>query len=172
MKGLSRPLRLLLALTLTFLVSCATSQGALPESGEHPIRPVTVQHTWLSEEQLRLDFESLPPPLSPEVMSEEEAQAVLAAFARSFPEAAQLQILPASASSTGVPAPWEARLRAEFLKHYGASRLPLPGSIQHSPLFTALRLSPRYMGLGIRDARVLRDEVCTQGSPLYRLLTK
>jgi hypothetical protein len=85
-------------------------------------------------------------------MSEEEAQAVLDAFSWSFPEAAQLQVLPASAWSTGAPAPWEARLRAEFIKHYGASRLPLPGSIRHSPLFMALRLSPRYMGPGIRDA--------------------
>lgn len=85
-------------------------------------------------------------------MSEDEARAVLAAFARSFPETAQLQVLSVSASPTGTPAPWEARLRAEFLKHHGASRLPLPGSLQHSPLFMALRLSPRYMGPGIRDA--------------------
>lgn len=85
-------------------------------------------------------------------MSEEEAQAVLAAFARAFPEKALLQIRPVGAAPAGTPAPWEQKLRAEFLRHYGASRLSLPHSIQHSALFMALRLSPRYMGAGIRDA--------------------
>lgn len=152
MKSTSRLLRLLLALPLALLSSCATPQEALAERREQHLRPEKVLHTWLSAEQVQLDFEPLPPHLYPAMMSEKEAQAVLATFAQSFPEASQLQVLPASTSSTGTPAPWEVRLRAEFLKHYGASRLPLPHSIQHSPLFMALRLSPRYMGPGVREA--------------------
>jgi hypothetical protein len=147
MTSISRFLRLLLALPLALSSSCATF-----ESGERDVRPATVRHTWLSAEHLQLDFEPLPPQLSPELMSEEQAHALLAAFFHSFPEDPQFQLIPASASSAGTPAPWERKLRAEFLKHYGASRLPLPHSLQHSPLFMALRMSPRYMGPGIRDA--------------------
>ncbi|WP_224247987.1 AHH domain-containing protein [Hyalangium gracile] len=152
MKSATRFLRLLLILPLALPASCATAQSAMAERGQHDSGMAKVVPTWLSEDQLQLDFEPLPPRFYPEMMSAEEAQAVLAAFARSFPESEALQVLPARASSTGAPAPWEARLRAEFLKHYGTSRLPLPGSIQHSPLFMALRLSPRYMGPGIREA--------------------
>ena len=152
MKSMSGLLRLLLALPLAFLSSCAATQDVLSRSDEGSVRPAMVRHTWLSMEQLQLDFEPLPPPLFAEGMSEEEAQAVLAAFAWVFPEAASLHVLPASTASSGPPAQWEARLRAEFLKHYGSARLPLPGSVQHSPLFMALRLSPRYMGPGLRDA--------------------
>jgi len=152
MTSTSRLLQVLLTLPMALHFSCATSEGMPLTSGEHLVRPATVRHTWLPEERLQLDFEALPPLLFPEEMSEEEARAVLAAFARVFPEAEALQVLPVSTAFAGGPAPGEARLRAEFLKHYGAARLPLPGSIQHSPLFMALRMSPRYMGPGIRDA--------------------
>ncbi len=53
---------------------------------------------------------------------------------------------------TGGSAPWEARLREEFLSRYGTPPLPLPASLETSPLVMALRLSPRFMGPGIRDA--------------------
>jgi len=102
--------------------------------------------------QFQLDFEPLPPELAVGVMSREEAHAVLIAFAQSFPEASPVPIIPALASPTGAPAPWEQKLRAEFIKHYGPARLPLPDSLQHSALLMALRMSPRYMGLGIREA--------------------
>ena len=142
----------MLALPVALLFSCATAGGVLPKSEEPSVRPAMVRHTWLSEEQLQLDFEPLPLLLSPGGLSEEEAQAVLTAFAHSFPEGTAPRVLLASTASVGTPVPGEARLRAEFLKHYGASRLPLPHSLQHSPLFMALRLSPRYMGPGMRDA--------------------
>jgi hypothetical protein len=50
------------------------------------------------------------------------------------------------------PTDWELQLRQEFLSRYGPAALPLPASLEDSPLFLALRLSPRYMGPGIRDA--------------------
>ncbi len=49
-------------------------------------------------------------------------------------------------------AEWELKLREEFLSRYGSSRLPLPQSLETSPLFLALKLSPRYMGAGVREA--------------------
>ncbi|HYO55172.1 AHH domain-containing protein [Archangium sp.] len=51
-----------------------------------------------------------------------------------------------------MPAEWELRLREEYLARYGPSRLPLPQSLESSPLFLALKLSPAYMGPGIREA--------------------
>lgn len=47
---------------------------------------------------------------------------------------------------------WELQLRQEYLTRFGAARLPLPSSLEDSPLFLALRLSPRYMEPGFRDA--------------------
>lgn len=50
------------------------------------------------------------------------------------------------------PADWELQLRQEYLARFGESRLPLPSSLEDSPLFLALRLSSRYMEPGFRDA--------------------
>jgi hypothetical protein len=152
MKSASLLLRLLLALTLALPASCVTSEAALSESGEPHESASMVRATWLAEEQLQLEFEPLPLEFDSGAMSEEEAQAVLAAFAQSFPEASQLEVIPAMASSSGRLVPWEQKLRAEFLRRYGQARLPLPDSVLHSPLFMALRMSPRYMGPGIREA--------------------
>ncbi len=148
-----RTSRLLHLLALSLLLSsCATSDAALSAEGGQPELLSTVRATWLSENRLQLEFEPLP--LEPDFrgMSEQEALAVLAAFAQSFPEDSQLEVIPAMASSSGRRLPWEQKLRAEFLRRYGQARLPLPDSLLNSPLFMALRMSPRYMGPGIRDA--------------------
>jgi hypothetical protein len=140
---------LLVALCGSLLASCATTRGGLSEGGE---APATVRVTRLEEDQLRLDFEPLPPDLMLEALREEEVREVLAGFLQDFPEASQFQVSPVLASSGGSPAAWERRLRAEFLARYGPGRLPLPDSLQHSPLLMALKLSVRYMGPGVRDA--------------------
>jgi hypothetical protein len=152
MKSTSRLLRLLLAFPLALLSSCATSEAALSESDEPHERPSIVRATWLSEGQLQLEFDPLPSEFDSGIMSEEEAHQVLTAFAQAFPEAAGFEVIPAMASSSGRPVPWEQKLRAEFFKRYGPARLPLPDSLLNSPLFMALRMSPRYMGPGIREA--------------------
>ncbi len=108
--------------------------------------------TRLPGERLQLDFEPVPPDPAWELVSEEEVRAVLADFLQCTEEPAQFSVVPALASSPRALAPWEARLRAEFLARYGPPLLPLPGSLERSPLFMALRLSPRYMGAGLRDA--------------------
>nr|WP_224244386.1 AHH domain-containing protein [Hyalangium gracile] len=76
----------------------------------------------------------------------------LADFLRCTDTLSELSVVPALASSAPTLSPWEARLRREFLARYGPARLPLPESLQHSPLYMALKLSPRYMGAGFRNA--------------------
>jgi hypothetical protein len=49
-------------------------------------------------------------------------------------------------------APWELRLREDFISLYGPSLLPLPESLETSRLYLALKLSTRYMDDGIREA--------------------
>jgi hypothetical protein len=51
-----------------------------------------------------------------------------------------------------MPAQWELRLRDEYLSRFGESLLPLPQSLETSRLYLALKLSPRYMGVGVREA--------------------
>lgn len=141
-----------LILCAALLLSCATS----PESASRPPSPEPgpqlVQVTAISEGHLKLFFEPAPPIPAWEVMPEEEARAVLATFLRALPEDPQFQILLARASPARAPAPWEARLRAEFIARYGLPLLPLPAALEHSPLFMALRRSLRYIGPGLRDA--------------------
>ncbi len=137
---------------LTLLLSCATSLEniANPSGREHRLKPVQV--TQLADGQLKLSFEPTPPNPAWETLQVEEAQALLASFLQSLPEDPQFQILRTRAPPVGAPAPWEARLRVEFLARYGPPLLPLPPSLERSPLFMALRLSPRYMSPGFRDA--------------------
>src|SRR5690606_2851408 len=47
---------------------------------------------------------------------------------------------------------WERHLREQFLERFGGAVLPLPESWEQSRLYQALKLSPRYMGPGIREA--------------------
>jgi hypothetical protein len=106
----------------------------------------------LPGERLQLDFEHASPRVSLEALPVEDVRALLADFFECIEPPPHLPVIPAMASSTHAHAPWEARLRAEFLARYGPGLLPLPDSLERSPLFMALRLSPRYMGPGIRDA--------------------
>lgn len=106
----------------------------------------------LPGEQLQLDFVPAPPRSDLEALPLEDVRALLANFLECVNAPSQPAVIPALASSTRAPAPWEAQLRAEFLAKYGPGLLPLPDSLERSPLFMALRLSPRYMGPGIRDA--------------------
>jgi hypothetical protein len=145
-------LRPLLALALALSSSCTSRRVDVSQQAERLPAPSPVRVTWLAEDRLQLDFEPLLPDPTLELLSEEEARTVLATFLHSLPEDSQLQVLPTRASSQGAPAPWELRLRSEFLARYGPPRLPLPDSLQRSPLFMALKLSPRYMGRGVRDA--------------------
>ncbi len=108
--------------------------------------------TRLSDDRLQLDFD--PMPLTPawEQVGADETRGVLADLLQCMEAPPELWVVPALASASAALAPWEARLRGEFLARYGPARLPLPDSLQRSPLYMALRMSPRYMGAGFRDA--------------------
>jgi hypothetical protein len=144
--------RLLLALCLTLSSSCATTQANASGDQEQPPEFHAVQETRLPGGQLQLDFEPVPLDPALEVVRAEEVRWVLADFLQCVEDSSQLAGVPVVAASTRGLAPWEARLRAEFLARYGPGRLPLPDSLERSPLFMALRLSPHYMAPGIRDA--------------------
>lgn len=146
--------RQLLALFLaTVSSSCATSQAGIPEGGDHQTQPATVHVTRLADDQFQLHFGPAPAGLTLGAMQEEEeARALLAAFNEAFPEVPPFEVVPVRASPVGAPARWQLRLRAEFLARYGPPLLPMPESLERSPLFMALKLSPRYMAPGFRDA--------------------
>lgn len=105
---------------------------------------------------MRLSFEPMAPNPALEVLSVEEAQAVLTVFHSALlAERPEIRVIPPSglrllneADSRG----WERHLKERFVFRFGGSLLPLPESWEQSRLYQALKLSPRYMGPGIRDA--------------------
>jgi hypothetical protein len=145
-------LRLLLALCLAAASSCATSQAGISEEGNRQTQPAVVHVSQLADDQFQLDFGPVPPDSTHAVLREEEARALLVAFHQAFPEVPPFEIVAALASPASAPARWELRLRAEFLARYGPPLLPMPQSLERSPLFMALKLSTRYMAPGFRDA--------------------
>jgi hypothetical protein len=143
-----------MALALWFLlsVSCVTSTEELPPDGRGVVRPREARTSVLPGGALRLAFEPVAPDLSLERMRVEEARAVLAVFHASLPREEGRRFRLVRASTGPVPEEWEQRLREEFVSRFGAPEVALPGALETSPLFLALKLSPRYMGEGVRDA--------------------
>jgi hypothetical protein len=116
-----------------------------------------VRTSELPDGGLRLSFEQLAPDPVLERLHLEEARRVLAAFQESFRMTEKLEsrprlVLASTGTGEGQPAEWELRLREEYLSRFGPPLLPLPESLERSPLFLALKLSPRYMGEGVREA--------------------
>jgi len=146
-----------LALALWFLVpaSFATTPEDTPPSETHQPPPKTVKTSVLPGGGLRLSFEPVAPPPVLEVLRVEEARAVLSLLHESLPrkEKSRLRLVRVS-TGTGDerPAEWEAHMRQEYLSRFGEALLPLPQSLETSRLSLALRLSPRYMGAGVREA--------------------
>jgi hypothetical protein len=155
MKTASLLLRMALALWFLVPASCATGpEGVLPGEHHRP-PPKTVRTRELPEGGLRLSFE--PVALNPalEVLRVEEARAMLASLYASLPPSEQSRlrlILASTGTGAEMPAEWELRLRQEYLSRFGESPLPLPRSLETSRLYLALKLSPRYMGEGVREA--------------------
>ncbi len=144
--------RLGLALCLTLQASCATPR--VGSAGRGP--PKVVKTSWLSDDRLRLSFEPVAAPAELEVLSREEARAIVSAFGESLlEESPKIRIIsPALPGSrkAGRPAVWEQRASEEFQSRFGGTLLPLPATWEESRLFRALKLSPRYMGMGVREA--------------------
>ncbi|AKI99674.1 AHH domain-containing protein [Archangium gephyra] len=106
----------------------------------------------MPEGALRLAFEPLAAELALERVRVEEARAVLAAFHASFPRKEERRFRLVRTSTKPGPEEWEQRLREEFVSRFGAPEVALPGALETSPVVMALRLSPRYMGEGVREA--------------------
>jgi hypothetical protein len=155
MKSASLLPRLALALWLLVSASCATTSEGTPPSKPRQPPPKTVRTSELPGGGLRLSFEPVAPDPVQEVLRVEEARAVLSLLHESLPrkEKSRLRLVRAS-TSTGEqrPAEWELRMRQEYLSRFGEALLPLPQSLETSRFSLALRLSPRYMGEGVREA--------------------
>lgn len=144
-------------LTLWFLLSssCATSPARAPEDSHRRAEPTQVRTSPLPGGGLRLAFEPVAPDPALERLRVEEARAVLASVHESLrpKKRSQLRLVLAStAAGEEVPAEWQLRLREDFLSRFGPPLLPLPQSLETSPVFQALKLSPRFMGKGVREA--------------------
>jgi hypothetical protein len=91
-----------------------------------------------------------------ERLGAEELRPLLSAFDTFQPEVRPRLRLMMESPGAGGPrpstAPWERRLREDFLSQYGPALLPLPESLEESRLLLALQRSTRYMGEGFREA--------------------
>ncbi|WP_309891159.1 hypothetical protein [Archangium sp.] len=119
--------------------------------------PLPVHIDSLPGGRLRLSFPPQVSSLDQERLSVEEIRPLLAAFMSFRPRATprlrlMLETPGGTGSSQGTAAPWELRLREEFVSQYGPALLPMPESLETSRLYLALKLSTRYMDDGIREA--------------------
>jgi hypothetical protein len=147
MRQASVLLRLILAVSLALPSACATSRLGPGEKTQ----PVKVEP--LPEGRVRLSFEPVARTPAHEVMEREEAQAVLTIFHAAFlSERPEIRVRFPSRLSLSEEGAWQQQLRDRFLERFGLARLPLPDSLEHSRLFRALKLSPQYMGAGVREA--------------------
>ncbi|HYO73373.1 MAG TPA: AHH domain-containing protein, partial [Archangium sp.] len=115
-------------------------------------RPTVVRTSTLPGGALRLAFEPLAAELALERVRVEEAREVLAAFHASFAREEGRRFRLVRTATRPGPAEWEQRLREEFVSRFGAPEVALPGALETSPVLLALKLSPRYMGEGVREA--------------------
>ncbi len=105
---------------------------------------------------MRLSFDQVAPNPALEALSVEEAQAALTIFhAALLAERPEIRVVAPTRfrlldESEG--GEWERNLRGQFLSRFGATLLPLPETLGQSRLYQALKLSPRYMGAGVREA--------------------
>ncbi|AKI99588.1 HNH/ENDO VII superfamily nuclease [Archangium gephyra] len=142
-----------LAVALSFVLpACATAPEAVPSNARPRQEPKVVEVRELPGDGLRLVFE--PVALEPALarVRVEEARAVLADFHASFPREEGRRFRLVRTSTGPEPEEWERRLREEFVSRFGPPAVPLPGLLETSPVLMALKLSPRYMGEGVRDA--------------------
>ena len=119
--------------------------------------PLPVRIDSLPGSQLRLSFPPRVPSIDQERLSVEEIRPLLSAFMSFRPRAnPRLRLMLETPGGTGsgqeTAAPWELRLREEFLSQYGPALLSVPDSLETSRLYLALKLSTRYMDDGIREA--------------------
>lgn len=116
---------------------------------------------------LKFTFKPLQPNQALARFSMKEAKTVVAALEAEFKVAKTRSGLPSSTGfsmgriSTGTllapttkatPSELEERVRTQYETLLGPSEIPLPTSLESARWFHALKLSPRYMGDGVREA--------------------
>ncbi|HYO54799.1 AHH domain-containing protein [Archangium sp.] len=125
------------------------------------LEPVEVSGYQGDEGQgLKLTFKALGPNPALALFTLEDARAVVAALEAEFQEVVEkpdpgvvmglLAVMPQDAR----PSTLERRVREEYEAVLGAALVGLPGSLESARWFQALKLSPRYMGEGVREAAV------------------
>jgi len=140
---------------LALSMACATSPAGVPEDSHRRAEPKQVRTSPLPGGGLRLTFEPVAPDPALERLRVDDARAVLASVHDALRPKKRTQlrlVLASTAAGEEVPAEWQLRLREDFLSRFDPPLLPLPQSLEASPVFQALKLSPRYMGAGVREA--------------------
>jgi hypothetical protein len=153
-------------LCVSMLVALVLQAGpAGAEAGLPVLEPVGVSGYSGEEGQgLRLSFKRLEPNPALGLWRVEEAREVVEALEGEFQEAKPrpgLRLLPEAHTRTMAglvppadtrPSALERRVREEYEALLGPALVELPGSLESARWFQALRLSPRYMGEGVREA--------------------
>ena len=158
-RGMSAPVppRTVLAVLLLLSLSCATSAERRRPEERRQSEPGAVRVSELPGGARKLSFAPVAPNFALERLRVEEARTLLSAFHESFrlvesPRARNRLVLVSAGAREGRPAEWELRLREEYVARFGPPLLPMPPSLERSRLYLALKLSPRYMGAGVREA--------------------
>lgn len=140
-----------LALTLCLLLNAACATSRVRTVGG--AGPKTVNASPLPGGRLKLSLEPVRPNTAHEVLRKEEAQAVLTGFhAALLEQGPHIQLLAPPHFHLPDAEGWERRLRGGFASRFGLTLLPVPEHLEQSRLFRALKLSPLYMGEGVREA--------------------
>ena len=135
------------------------------EAGLPVLEPVGVSgYQGEAGQGLRLTFKRLEPDPALALWRVEEARAVVEALEGEFKEPKPRpgpRLLPEAHTRTMAglmppedtrPSALERQVREEYEALLGAPLVGLPGSLESARWFQALKLSPRYMGAGVREA--------------------
>ena len=148
-----------LALALCLLWAASPTLAAPPHTGTPSARLDSLPlREWVGPSQergLQLVIPRLPDEAALARFSPEEAHTFIEALESAFLAQVPADIPMAGALAPAAShrlAPLEERVRTNYLRLYGSPSQPLTSSLEHSRWFRALRLSPRFMPEGVREA--------------------
>jgi len=163
-----RVLRLTLALCLFLVHACAMPASAPRGESSSSKEGPDVQVSQLPDGRLRLSLPLQPVDPALQRFSVEEARSALFEFREALSRSPPRILKTASfsgCSGPGESTPWAQSLREQFIAQYGTPLVPLPDCLEESALLMALRLSPRHMSAGMREAaqELFKDPVFLAG---------
>jgi hypothetical protein len=134
----------------------APTDGRAPGGADSQPRPLPIGLRELEDESVKVFLPARPLPPAFDLMSIEEALSLSEALAAvRVPPTPRLHLVESPGPRRSArPATAQAglQLREEFLAGFGPGLLPLPETLDDSPLLAALKMSPRFMGEGFRQA--------------------